>query len=790
MKRLQFLVVCIFSILNGWSQTPVGISYSNYAGISSVAWNPSIADSRYLVDINIFSLQLRNTSNVFPVNSGWARYNLFGFHDRYGYTALENSKNGYLHESYDIQMPGSFLLAFGKNRKNNIAAGFSWNTHSLFTAKNIDSDIASMLIFNQPLSADSMSVVKKDDASVNAMIWRDYGLTFSGVLLDEGNHFIKGGITGKLLSGIDALHFSFSSLKYKWLTSDSIQINSSAGNFFHSPGATLSDGYVPRPRGDTGRGYGIDLGLVYEFRRPRNNYQYEMDDSVYVNHQISKHLFSIGFSVIDIGKITLPSAPYSSSIGSSDFVVTANELSDIDATEDLDLIVAQKMNAKKNASNFKMKLPTTFNSFIDIDIYNGLGINVSYMFSPGFNKPQIAGVSRPSMLMITPKFENEKVGIFLPWRKDAFGQSSIGFTINTGPVFLGTSDIGNLMKSFKGKAETVDVMIGFKIPIRYKIQQDSDKDKISDRYDRCPSLFGISTASGCPDADRESIPDDIDNCPQIAGLRIFNGCPDTDLDGIMDSLDDCPLWAGPQENNGCPDKDKDGVWDFDDLCPEIAGSKETKGCPDSDNDGVFDHLDQCPNLKGEIFWEGCPDSDHDGIPNHKDDCPDEPGPEANGGCRFTDIDEDGVLDKDDLCPLQAGKPENKGCPVKIIYSSLKIYDIIYFENGTTINEANQKRMDIISGELIAILQKNPQYSVVLQGYSELADEVRDRFALSQQRAEIVRDYFVNKGLTVEKLKIEANGDNFPHEGKSPPEGQFPNRRVEVFLFLGDEIPRK
>jgi outer membrane protein OmpA-like peptidoglycan-associated protein len=83
------------------------------------------------------------------------------------------------------------------------------------------------------------------------------------------------------------------------------------------------------------------------------------------------------------------------------------------------------------------------------------------------------------------------------------------------------------------------------------------------------------------DKDRDRVPDRYDACPEIFGLEKQQGCPDYDYDGVVDSLDKCPTeygWPGAQ---GCPDYDRDGVPDKFDLCPCQAGIANFDGCPDS-----------------------------------------------------------------------------------------------------------------------------------------------------------------------------------------------------------------
>ncbi len=113
------------------------------------------------------------------------------------------------------------------------------------------------------------------------------------------------------------------------------------------------------------------------------------------------------------------------------------------------------------------------------------------------------------------------------------------------------------------------------------------------------------------DRDKDGITNALDQCPDIAGSKATNGCPDKDADGIMDAVDKCIDLPGTAKNNGCPvlDKDNDGINDEFDKCPEIPGTMKYNGCPvtDSDGDGVNDEEDKCINEAGKKENAGCPD---------------------------------------------------------------------------------------------------------------------------------------------------------------------------------------
>ncbi len=267
---------------------------------------------------------------------------------------------------------------------------------------------------------------------------------------------------------------------------------------------------------------------------------------------------------------------------------------------------------------------------------------------------------------------------------------------------------------------------------------------------------GVTFKFGGTDTDGDGIYDQDDACPEEAGLEIFNGCPDSDNDGIQDSKDDCPNTAGLAEFNGCPDGDGDGVMDKDDKCPTVAGLKSLMGCPDADGDGVADGDDNCPN---------------------------EAGPAANNGCPWPDTDGDGILDKDDKCPNEAGTAANNGCPevkpTAEVMETLNSYArTILFDTGKA---SFKKETDQVLQAMVAIFKEYPKADFAIEGHTDSVGSKSMNQALSDRRANAVRDYLIANGISAERLTAKGYGEDNPIASNKTRAGRKENRRVEVKL---------
>lgn len=282
---------------------------------------------------------------------------------------------------------------------------------------------------------------------------------------------------------------------------------------------------------------------------------------------------------------------------------------------------------------------------------------------------------------------------------------------------------------------------------------DSDKDGVPDSADACPNVFGKAMFDGCPDSDSDGVMDKDDKCPTLAGT--INGCPDTDGDGLADNIDNCPNERGSKENNGCPtliiDSDGDGIADKDDKCPTLAGL--INGCPDSDGDGIADNEDVCPSVAGPKIFTGCPDSDGDGVQDSKDRCPSIAGVASNGGCPGITTTDRATLD-------------------------LVVKNVRFETSSAVLKVESFVQLD----KVVAILNKYPEYSLKISGYTDNIGDGNSNLRLSERRAKSCFDFLVTKGISSSRMTHKGYGEANPVSTNDTKDGRRLNRRVEFDLY--------
>jgi len=231
------------------------------------------------------------------------------------------------------------------------------------------------------------------------------------------------------------------------------------------------------------------------------------------------------------------------------------------------------------------------------------------------------------------------------------------------------------------------------------------------------------------------------------------------------------------------DRDNDGVLDVSDKCPDVAGIEKYQGCPipDTDGDGLNDEKDKCPSVAGTSKYEGCPvpDTDGDGINDDNDKCATVKGLARYQGCAIPDTDGDGVNDEDDKCPSVAGIASNMGCPEiekavieKVNYAAKRIQ---YALGSAKILPASFKSLN----ELVTVLKGDNSLNIDIEGHSDNEGGDERNKTLSQERAESVKKYLMDKGIDASRIVAQGFGSEKPIADNKTEAGRALNRRTEM-----------
>jgi len=190
------------------------------------------------------------------------------------------------------------------------------------------------------------------------------------------------------------------------------------------------------------------------------------------------------------------------------------------------------------------------------------------------------------------------------------------------------------------------------------------------------------------------------------------------------------------------------------------------------------------------------DTDGDGFADDKDKCPDQAedfdGFQDFDGCPDLDNDQDGIPDVNDLCPDQAetvnGREDEDGCPDSVQTQPSNAPSSTPGNAAPAIPAARipfaSGKADIPPGstpaldEVVRILEENPSLKLEIQGHTDnVGDDVLN-MRLSLERAESVRRYLIDHGVTADRLVARGYGESRPTAGNGTAGGRSANRRIE------------
>jgi len=134
-----------------------------------------------------------------------------------------------------------------------------------------------------------------------------------------------------------------------------------------------------------------------------------------------------------------------------------------------------------------------------------------------------------------------------------------------------------------------------------------------------------------------------------------------------------------------------------------------------------------------------------------------------------DADGDGVLDDIDQCPgtPRGARVDPRGCWVP---------EGVFFTTSSSTLDSTATEMLRTRG--VRILNENPELRIRIDGHTDSSGPLAYNMALSQRRADSVRDFLIKNGIDGSRLETKGFGPNNPAVPNTSPANMAQNRRVE------------
>lgn len=395
---------------------------SPYSGSTSRFTNPaSPINSYYMWEFSPVGFQVSISSNSIYADTG-------------GIRVRDGLMNHAVHGNTDIGLLNGMIKLGSRWAISGGIRARSYN-HYRTQPVNIVDSTSSLFSFLQ-----DNRTTPKIGGYITHHAWLEGDLNVSTLLYANDEGRLSAGITLQIMKGVSGAYINLRQVTYQELTNgiDTAYVfTGGSGKFGYSalyePGSTISTfkDVLSKSLSSLGTSVGI------EYTRLKR----ETDDKKQ-NNQLNYN-WKLGISIVDIGanryQYASPSRIFSDPKSSVTDAMLDNKINGADNLPDLADSISTVFNTNTPLSgNFSISLPTKFMLNFDKQITDHFYINTLFnlnLFSDESpNKWRTREINR---IAITPRWEREWLGIYLPIQLTAQGETWMGAAIKLGPLTIG-----------------------------------------------------------------------------------------------------------------------------------------------------------------------------------------------------------------------------------------------------------------------------------------------------------------------------------------------------------------
>lgn len=443
---IKFLLVWLASFLvtssNIHAQNFHAIHGSSYTGAASIFNNPaSPNNSLQKWDFTIFAFQLSNITNTFYAKN--CKLPSFG---NTSVQLTEGKFSRFNHQSIDLNL---FNAMYQIDKKQTITGGLRIRSYNHLNANDFEANDSTNSLKKFFINNRTTPFLQ---GFVTQSAWLEGNLNYSRVIHESLNGRLSGGITLQILKNISGAYTrinKFSFLENKSATDTSYTFTGGAATFAYSANYdVLSDnistqGNIKEIVKASPSSLGISLGIEY--------ISFNKNASVGENEP-KPYDWKLGLSIMDIGTSKYNTSIYTGQFSDPNKLITNGE-------------VSRKFTTINSAKEFKDSLATFFNTVTPlansfsinsptrmiINIDRAFGNHFFANFQLSMNFRSAANLSKLNtrelnLLTVTPRWETNLLGFYLPLQYNTQGQFWIGAAIKAGPLVAGIHSLGILRK--------------------------------------------------------------------------------------------------------------------------------------------------------------------------------------------------------------------------------------------------------------------------------------------------------------------------------------------------------
>ncbi len=459
-------IFIFFTSIGLFSQSYIGFDADNFNGIHGALFNPAnIADSRTKIDINLFSGSIFTSNNYIEVDYWKLITKNDSFESDRDITTLGLNRKNNAVLNVDVLGPSALITLNPKH-----AIGLTTRLRGFANINNIDGEIIDF--FDDGLTTDNLRSSRQADINLTGLTsnFIEVGLTYARVLKNDRAEFLKGGISLKYLRGIGAANIDVSDgvVFFNRDTPENLFLSGQvkygfSDNFDENGNGQIGSGDDIKLFENDGRGIGVDVGVVYEYRpKHRSNISRDnIKEQKRIRHKTT-YKYKVGLSILDIGAINYKSQftkTFAATPIPRDSILTISEPNDLERVFDPNTSTESK----------RASLPTRVRAEFDLRLSKKIFLNTSTQVSL-IGKDATEANRYANQITVSPRYETKWFTAFAPITATQYGGLQVGLGGRLGPVFVGTS--GFFSRTFDKKTRVFDIYFGLKIPIFHKTPPD------------------------------------------------------------------------------------------------------------------------------------------------------------------------------------------------------------------------------------------------------------------------------------------------------------------------------
>ena len=446
-----------------------GFISGNYAGASGMIHQPaSIAENAYPYDVVLLGVNAFVDNNYAKVTRNRAFMN-FSFAD-VNADFIKSQETKYAFANIELTGPSIMLRL-----KNSRGIGFTSRVRTYVNADGLSGDLATIIAdeFNNAQIFDQSFSNQQYFLRINS--WQEYGITYAQVIQETPFRKIKAGVTAKLLVENGGAQMDFVTGTFQNIGDRLIVIPQFSLEYGYSEQVqNIANGGFSFFGGK--KGFGLDLGLIYEFYETKkgptpsstkiiNNYRKQ-------TNKVPKYKQKLGFALLDVGRLKYTYGPNS---GEASLVVNTSGVVDLSSLrgtyDDPDVLgdsLNQQVDLNRVDGTYSMGLPTAFQANHDYRIRENVYINTNAYINLSFLKWSDYTVHDISNVTITPRWENNWLGFYLPMYVNLEGQFNMGLASHIGPLVIGVHDFLPFISRKESTSAGAYVMLKTFVPNKKK----------------------------------------------------------------------------------------------------------------------------------------------------------------------------------------------------------------------------------------------------------------------------------------------------------------------------------